>query len=308
VLMGDADDSYEFGHLSRYLEALDAGNNLVMGNRFRGGIQPGAMPPLHRYLGNPVLSLIGRVFFRVPARDFHCGLRAFRRDSILGLRLQTTGMEFASEMVVKAALMGLRIAEVPTTLKPDGRSRAPHLRTWRDGWRHLRFLLLYSPRWLFLYPGIAATFVGLATMLWLLPGARFVGHLRLDVDTLVYAVGLMLMGVHISIFAVCAKVFGIGEGLLPPDKNFDRWFRYITLETGVLAGAAMLLGGLGSAAYAFALWLRVGLGVLDAEHMLRITLPSAVLLLLGVEAIFASFFLSLMGTARQQATPPDPSD
>ena len=169
-MMADADASYHFEHLPRFLPKLDEGYDLVMGNRFAGGIEPGAMPPLHKYLGNPVLSAIGRVFFRIPVRDFHCGLRAFRRDSILKLNLRTTGMEFASEMVVKASLAGLRMTEVPTTLSPDGRSRPPHLRSWRDGWRHLRFLLLYSPRWLFFYPGIATLAVGLFASALLLPG------------------------------------------------------------------------------------------------------------------------------------------
>jgi len=304
LLMGDADDSYDFSHLPRFVTALDAGAEVVMGNRFLGGIKPGAMPPLHRYLGNPVLSMLGRVLFRVPAGDFHCGLRAFRKDSIQRLGLQTTGMEFASEMVVKASLMGLRIDEVPTTLQPDGRTRAPHLRTWRDGWRHLRFLLLYSPRWLFLYPGIAAALLGLAATLWLLPGERVVAGLRFNVDTLTYAVGLMLMGVHICVFAVCAKVFGISEGLLPPDAGFSRWLRYITLETGLIAGVLLLLTGFGSLGYSLVLWHRAGFGTLDATRMLRITLPSAATLMLGVEAVFASFFLSLMGMARQKATPP----
>ena len=160
ILMADADDSYDFGHLTRFLAALDAGADLVVGNRFRGGIKPGAMPFLHRYLGNPVLSYLGRLLFRIPVSDFHCGIRGFRKDAMLRVNLRTTGMEFASEMIVKSSLMGLKISEVPTTLSPDGRTRAPHLRTWRDGWRHLRFLLLYSPRWLFLYPGLAATLVG----------------------------------------------------------------------------------------------------------------------------------------------------
>jgi len=308
ILMGDADDSYDFSHLPRFVAELDKGTDLVMGNRFLGGIKPGAMPPLHRYLGNPVLSIIGRVFFKVPARDFHCGLRAFRRKSIQSLDLQTTGMEFASEMVVKASLMGLRITEVPTTLSPDGRSRAPHLRTWRDGWRHLRFLLLYSPRWLFLYPGILATLVGLAATAWLLPSARTVGALRFDVDTLTYAVGLTLMGAHICVFAVCAKVFGISEGLLPPDPGFSRLFRYLNLETGIMAGLMLFFMGLGSMGYSLQVWYHTGFGILDATRMLRITLPSAGLLMLGVEAIFGSFFLSLLGLARHRATPPAPQE
>ena len=169
VMMADADASYHFEHLPRFLPRLDEGYDLVMGNRFAGAIERGAMPPLHKYIGNPILSAVGRIFFSIPVRDFHCGLRAFRRDRILGLNLRTTGMEFASEMVVKSGLAGLRMTEVPTTLSPDGRSRPPHLRSWRDGWRHLRFLLLYSPRWLFFYPGLAALAVGVALAAALLP-------------------------------------------------------------------------------------------------------------------------------------------
>src|SRR5882762_10355162 len=187
IIMGDADDSYDFSALGPFIEQLRAGFDLVMGNRFIGGIKPGAMPPLHRYLGNPLLTFIGRLFFRSPIRDFHCGLRGFSKEAFLKLDLQTTGMEFASEMVVKATLQHLRLTEVATTLSPDGRSRPPHLRSWRDGWRHLRFLLLYSPRWLFLYPGLAALVVGLLGTLWLLPEARTVGGITLDVHTLLYA-------------------------------------------------------------------------------------------------------------------------
>ena len=303
VMMADADASYHFEHLPRFLPKLDEGYDLVMGNRFAGGIEPGAMPPLHKYLGNPVLSTIGRVFFRIPVRDFHCGLRAFRRDSILKLNLRTTGMEFASEMVVKASLAGLRMTEVPTTLSPDGRSRPPHLRSWRDGWRHLRFLLLYSPRWLFFYPGIAALAVGLFASALLLPGPlpiHFAGATHtLDVDTLTYALGLVLIGAHITVFAVSARVFGTQEGFLPRNAAYDRVFKTFTLETGLLAGCFLLLLGAGLMVYALFLWHAAGFGNLSAPRMLRLTLPSATLILLGVEAIFASFFLSLLGLNRR---------
>src|SRR6202789_278413 len=250
ILMADADASYDFGQLPRFLTKLEEGNDLVMGNRFGGEIKPGAMPPLHRYLGNPVLSFIGRLFFNIPARYFHCGIRAFRRDSMLDRDLRTTGMEFASEMVVKSSLAGLRLAEVPTTLSPDGRTRAPHLRTWRDGWRHLRFLLLFSPRWLFLIPGVVTFFVGVLLSLWLIPGPRTVGRWTLDVDTLTYALGLVLIGAHISVFAVSARVFGTHEGFLPPNPKFERIFKYINLEVGLLFVAALLLLGLVILVYA----------------------------------------------------------
>ena len=202
VLMGDSDDSYDFGHPHRFLEPLREGADLVMGNRFRGGIEPGAMPFLHRYLGNPVLSLIGRVFFRVPSGDLYCGLRAFNRESILKLNLRSKGMEFAHEMVVRSALSGYRIVEIPTTLRPDGRNRPPHLRTWRDGWRTLRFLLLYSPRWLFLYPGAVLIVLGLAGSAWLLQGPQFIRGVGLDVHTLLYAFVSVLLGFQLVAFAV----------------------------------------------------------------------------------------------------------
>ncbi len=299
VMMADADASYHFEHLPRFLPRLDEGYDLVMGNRFAGGIESGAMPPLHRYLGNPVLSAVGRIFFSIPVRDFHCGLRAFRRDSILALHLRTTGMEFASEMVVKSSLAGLRMTEVPTTLSPDGRSRPPHLRSWRDGWRHLRFLLLYSPRWLFFYPGLATLTLGLVLSAALLPGPLTLGVYTFDVDTLTYALGLVLIGAHITVFAVSAKVFGTQEGFLPPNPRFERLFKIVTLETGLLFGCLLLLIGVGMLGYAVYLWRDAGFGDLSPTRMLRLTLPSATLLMLGVEAIFASFFLSLLGLNRR---------
>lgn len=298
VLMADADASYHFEHLPRFLPKLEEGYDLVMGNRFSGTIEPGAMPPLHRYLGNPVLSSIGRIFFSIPVRDFHCGLRAFRRDSILALGLRTTGMEFASEMVVKASLARLRLGEVPTTLSPDGRSRPPHLRSWRDGWRHLRFLLLFSPRWLFLFPGIFSFLIGLAISLWLIGGPRTIGHWTFDVDTLTYALGLVLIGAHISVFAVSAKVFGTQEGFLPRNPQFEKIFEYINLEVGLLFGCALLLAGFGILGYALWLWHAAGFGHMSPQRMLRLTLPSATCFMLGVEAIFGSFFLSLLGMNR----------
>jgi glycosyltransferase involved in cell wall biosynthesis len=303
ILMADADASYHFDHLPRFLPKLNEGFDLVMGNRFAGAIEPGAMPPLHRYLGNPVLSAIGRIFFSIPVRDFHCGLRAFRRDPILALNLRTTGMEFASEMVVKSSLAGLRMTEVPTTLSPDGRNRPPHLRSWRDGWRHLRFLLLYSPRWLFFYPGILCLTLGLFLSAALLPGPVPV-HLgshafTLDVDTLTYALGLILIGAHITVFAVSAKVFGTQEGFLPPNRKLERLFKFITLETGLLFGCFLLLLGASILGYALYLWHATGFGNMSPTRLLRLTLPSATAFMLGVEVIFGSFFLSLLGLNRR---------
>ena len=299
ILMADADDSYDFGHLPRFVEALDSGKELVMGNRFKGGIINGAMPPLHRYLGNPVLSFIGRLFFNVPIGDFHCGIRAFRADSMRGLNLRTTGMEFASEMVVKSSLQKLAIGEVPTTLQPDGRTRAPHLRTWRDGWRHLRFLLMYSPRWLFFYPGVFLTLIGLALSSWLIGGERHIGRLSFDVDTLAYALGILLIGAQITVFAVSAKVFGTREGFLPVNPTFEKVLDTVSLENGLILGVLLLLAGLGTGIYAVMQWHAAGFGAITATRMLRLTLPSACALMLGVEAIFASFFIGLLQIHRR---------
>ena len=205
VAMGDSDDSYDFLGLMPFLLRLRDGEQLVMGNRFKGGIMPGAMPPLHRYLGNPVLSFAGRLFYNAPIGDFHCGLRAFDRAAILNLGLKTTGMEFASEMVVKAQLSGLRLAEVPTTLSPDGRSRPPHLRSWRDGWRHLKFLLTFAPKALFFYPGLALALAGIIGLLALLPGSVSVGSVRLGVTTMLFSAASVIIGAQLMSFAVVAR-------------------------------------------------------------------------------------------------------
>ena len=299
VIMGDADDSYDFTNLMPFIEKLREGYDLVMGNRFKGGIRPGAMPPLHRYLGNPVLTFIGRLFFGSPSGDFHCGLRGFNRDAILGLDLQTTGMEFASEMVVKATLNGLRITEVPTTLSPDGRSRPPHLRSWRDGWRHLRFLLMYSPRWLFLYPGILLMLVGSILGFCLLPRSRQVGGVVLDVQTLLYAAMAVVIGFQAVLFAVFTKVFVISEGLIPEDPHLNRLFRHITLETGLIIGVLLLLAGLAGSIYAVADWGLHAFGPLDPSRTLRWVIPSVTALVLGCQVILSSFFLSVLGLKRR---------
>src|SRR5271166_2289565 len=225
VLMADSDDSYDFSHIPRFVTKLRAGSDLVMGNRFRGGIIDKAMPPLHRYLGNPVLTGIGRLFFRSPCGDFHCGMRAFRKDSFLRMDIRSTGMEFASEMVVKATLLRMEIGEVPTTLSPDGRSRPPHLRTWRDGWRHLRFLLMYSPRWLFLYPGVGLMVAGAIMMAWLLPAPRTIGGVTFGIHTLFYASLGVVVGFHSALFYIFARLYGMREGLAPPDPRFLRMTR-----------------------------------------------------------------------------------
>lgn len=299
VVMADSDDSYDFRHIPRFVEQLRKGHDLVMGNRFRGGIKDGAMPFLHRYLGNPVLTAIGRLFFGSSARDFHCGLRAFRKDSYHSMDIRSTGMEFASEMVVKASLLRMSVSEVPTTLSPDGRSHSPHLRTWHDGWRHLRFLLMYSPRWLFLYPGLASILLGLGVCLWLLPGPRRIGNVVFDVHTLAYAFGSMLVGFQLLAFAVFTKVFAITEGLLPEDPRLNRLFVYVKLETGLVAGAVLVLLGIGSSFYAVSSWARTSFGPMNTENLLRIVLPAVFALVLGAQVIFSSFFLSILGLRRR---------
>jgi glycosyltransferase involved in cell wall biosynthesis len=299
VIMGDADDSYDLGGLGPFVEALRGGADLVMGNRFAGGIAPGAMPPLHRYLGNPVLSFIGRLFFRSRIGDFHCGMRGFRRDAVLGLGLRTTGMEFASEMVVKATLAGLTVAEVPTTLSPDGRSRPPHLRTWRDGWRHLRFLLLYSPRWLFLYPGVVVMTLGLVLGVALLPGPVEFGDRALDVTALLFAMAMVLVGFQAIVFAVFARAFAMNEGLLPVSQGLERAFRTVTLERGLVIGGLALVVGLALAGYSLVEWGSNDFGALDTREAIRVAVPAATLIVLGFETVMASFFLSLLGLARR---------
>lgn len=299
VLMADADDSYNFAHIPRFLEKLRNGADLVMGNRFAGGIGPGAMPPLHKYLGNPVLSWMGRTLFHTPVGDFHCGIRAFSKSAYESLALRTTGMEFASEMVVKASLQKQNIVEVPTTLQKDGRSRPPHLKTWRDGWRHFRFLLLYSPRWLFLFPGLTLMLGGFGLMAWLMPAERPLGHVNLGVDTLAYAAAAVLLGFQLVFFGVAAKVFAITEGLLPEDESFDRWFQYITLETGLIAGVLLLLVGIGIAVSSVVGWAHTGYGPLPPVEMMRRTLPAMLCLMLGTQVCFGSFFLSLLGLRRR---------
>ena len=294
VIMGDADDSYALEDIDPFVAELRAGTQLVMGNRFEGGIAPGAMPPLHRHLGNPVLSFLGRLFFRNDIGDFHCGLRGFDRDAVLALDLRTTGMEFASEMVVKASLFGLSIGEVPTTLRPDGRSHPPHLRTWRDGWRHLRFLLVYSPRWLFLYPGLVLFVLGLLASLWLLPEPRSVGGPVLDLQALVFTTLAMLAGAQALWFAVLAKSVAISEGLLPEDSRFRRFLEVVSLERVVAVGGLVLLVGLLGLVVAVIRWAPAGFGPLDIESSLRGTLVASALVFLGFQAVLSGFLLSLV--------------
>jgi glycosyltransferase involved in cell wall biosynthesis len=298
-IMGDSDLSYDFENLDAYIEKLRQGYDLVMGNRFKGSIEVGAMPWKNRYLGNPILSAIGRILFDTEVGDFHCGIRGFSKIAFQKMDLRTTGMEFASEMVIKARLMGLRMTEVPSILSPDGRSRPPHLLPYRDGWRHLRFMLLHSPRWLFLYPGTALILMGLAGCAWLLPGPRVIHGVGFDVHTLLYAFVSILLGFQLITFAVFTKVFAISEGLLPEDPRLNRAFRYITLESGLAAGGLLIVMGISGSIFAVSGWAKESFGALDAGRMLRIVMPAVFSLTLGVQIVCGSFFLSILGLRRR---------
>ena len=299
VIMGDSDDSYDFSNLLPFVEKLRAGYELVMGNRLTGGIRPGAMPWKNRWIGTPALSAIGRLFFRCPVGDFNCGLRAFSADAFRKMALRTTGMEFASEMIVKATLLKLKIAEVPTTLSPDGRSRPPHLRPWRDGWRHLRFMFLYSPRWLFLYPGLLLTLLGGITGAWLIPQPRTVGDITLDIHTLLFCAVGVLVGFQAILFAIFSKTFAITEGLLPRDIKMDKVFAAFHLESWLVAGILLVMIGMVEAFRGISVWERHGFGPLIPAHVMRIAIPSGLSLALGFQIVFSAFFLSLLRMARR---------
>ncbi len=300
VIMGDSDDSYDFSSLNLFLEKLRQGNDLVMGNRFKGGIMKGAMPFIHRYLGNPVLSFIGRLFFKTPVGDFHCGLRGFRQDIVARLSLQTLGMEFASEMIVKASLFNLKIAEVPATLSMHGRTRRPHLRTWRDGWRHLRFLLMHSPKWLFYIPGISLFFLGLLLMLLtVLKPFEIVKGIYFDTNTLIFASVFIITGFSCITLGLFTRTYATEEGFLPKQKLDDRIEKFFTLEIGVLMGLIILLSGIAGSFYSFYIWQQAKFGNLDYKEILRIVVPSATLILLGTQLLFSSFFLGILKIKRK---------
>ncbi len=299
IIMGDADDSYDFSEADRFVKRFQAGDDLVMGCRLPvggGTIMPGAMPWKNHWLGNPILSFIGRLFFKCPAHDFHCGLRGFTRTAYEKMELQTTGMEFASEMVIKARLKQLKISEVPITLHPDGRSRPPHLKPWRDGWRHLRFMLLYSPRWLFLMPGLLLSALGVVMAAVLAVDSLKIGGVVLDVGTLMMACLAAVVGFQLTAFAFYTKVFAMAEGLLPEDPKFNRLFDFFTLEKGIAVSLLVLAAGLGLLLRSVWLWKQAQFGPLPSmEENLRRIIPAATLILLGVQSIFSCFFLSVLG-------------
>ncbi len=304
IIMGDSDDSYNFSDLDAFVSRLRDGYDLVMGNRFKGEIKPGAMPWKNRYIGNPILSNIGKALFPSVIGDFHCGIRGFSKDAFERMNLRTTGMEFASEMVIKATQMKMRLAEVPTTLSPDGRSRPPHLRPYRDGWRHLRFMLLFSPNWLFLYPGVLLMVVALILGVALENGPVNLPGVQLDVNTLIYCAFALLIGFQAVLFSILSRIYSIQENLYPTPRSYRQLFQYFTLERGLLFGAALTLIGFGTAIYTVAVWKHQAFGALDLARVARIVLPAATSMALGVELILSSFLLSTLGLSIRHNHPP----
>lgn len=299
VIMGDSDDSYDFERLDAFVERLRAGDELVMGNRFAGGIAPGAMPWHHRYIGNPLLSFIGRLFFGSSVRDFHCGLRGFHRERILALGLCSSGMEFASEMVVKATLARLRIAEVPTTLRPDGRDRPPHLRSFRDGWRHLRFLLLHCPRWLFLYPGLALLLAGWLAIAALTVGPVRVGSIVLDIHTMLYSAAGAILGLQLLTFSVIAHLAAYGRGLIAEIPTHVAWLtQQMSVERGLVAGGTIFAAGLALAAWTLVGWASTDFRALDPTLVMRSAIPAVTLIASGALVGFCAFVVSLLAPGR----------
>lgn len=293
VIMGDSDDSYDFSNLMPFVEKLREGYDLVMGNRFKGGIEKGAMPPLHKYLGNPVLSTIGRILYKSPIKDFHCGLRGYNRESILSLNLHTTGMEYASEMVVQATLHKLKICEVPTTLKKDGRDRPPHLKSWSDGWRHLTFLLMHAPNWLFLYPGILFFTIGIIFSTIITINPIIIGTIRFDINTLLYFTISTIVGFQLIIFYLLTKKYAAITKFIPVTK-FDTHILKFTMNKGIFIGAILILIGIISSIISIIIWQNTGYGDLDASKMLRLTMPILTTFVCGIQLMFSSFFLGIL--------------
>ncbi len=295
IVMGDADDSYDFTEVPRFVAKWREGYEVVMGNRFKGEIKPGAMPWHHKYIGNPILSSMVKILFRTSIGDSHCGMRGFTKDAYLRMDLRTTGMEFASEFVIKAAKLGVKMAEIPITLWPDKRGRPPHLRSFRDGWRHLRFMLMYAPNWLFLGPGMSLVIAGLALVIWLLPGQRFIGNIGFDIHSLFFGVIFTLLGVQIISIGMFAKIFSYTEQFDHSNVGLSRWLKRISLESGLIAGVILALVGFFSDVGIFWQWARGGFGPL-AE--MRWLLFWSMLFFIGMQVVFSSFFLSMLGVSR----------
>jgi len=295
VVIADADDSYDWSGMGPYIERLQAGADLVVGNRFRGGIGPGAMPPLHRYFGNPVLSWIARALHGAPIGDFHCGMRALRRSAWTSMRTHTPGMEFATEMILNSVNARLRVCEVPTTLVKDGRDRPPHLRSWRDGWRHLRLMLMLSPRWLMLYPGLCLIALGSAAELAILRGPIIVHGVGFDIHTMLYAAGATVLGVQLTLFSLLARTVGVLKKLLPMTRRLEMFLRVFTLDRGILLGSALCFAGFWLAVHSVTSWAHAHLSALNPTTMMRVAIPSVTLMITGAEIVFASFLLEFIG-------------
>jgi glycosyltransferase involved in cell wall biosynthesis len=295
LIMGDADESYDFGDAMKFVTRLRAGDDLVMGNRFRGAIMPGAMPTKNRYVGNPVLTWIGRILFKCPVSDFHCGLRAFTKSAYELMDIRATGMEFASEIVVKATLRNMRISEVPITLYKDGRSRSPHLRPWRDGWRHLRFMLCLSPRWTLFVPGAALMLVGLVIGSLVASGPLVIGRTGFDVHTLIAASLALIVGYMWITTALAMRFFGLTTEIGPPSERLQRLFRIFTLERGLLAGGLAVALGVGLILWLVAHWARRNFGELDVRVTIRPMIVGSTLIALGVQTVLMSLVYSMLG-------------
>jgi glycosyltransferase involved in cell wall biosynthesis len=300
IIMGDADDSYDFSKLELFINKLNEGADFVIGNRFKGGIEKNAMPFLHKYLGNPVLSFLGRLFFNSKIGDFHCGLRGFTKEAYQKLELTTSGMEFASELIVKAHLNNLTIAEVPTVLHKDGRNRKPHLNTWQDGWRHLRFLLLYSPKWLFFYPSIFMMLAGFIISLSLIITPIKIGNIVFDVHTLLYSTSLFIIGFQFFVFYGLTKVFAVTHKLLPKSDRYDTIFKYISLEKGIIIGFLFTIIGIILSIYGFSIWSKENFGQLNVTKTLRIIIPAVSIIVIGIQIFLFSFFFSILGLRNEK--------
>ena len=295
IIMADADDSYDFSNLNPYVIKLREGNDLVMGNRFKGGIRKGAMPFIHRYLGNPVLSFLGRLFFKIPIGDFHCGLRGFSKEAFYTMNLQTSGMEFASEMIVKSKLNGLKITEVPTILSPDGRTRPPHLNTWQDGWRHLRFLLLYSPNWLFLIPGLVLLCIGFILSVLLLIKPLEINSITLDVHSLLYSSSFIIIGFQFVLFYALTKIYAVENDLLPKSNRYNKLFKFLNLEKGLIIGGLIIIIGVILTVTSINIWGQSNFLQMEPTKLLRYVIPAIVSLQLGTQIVLFSLFFSILG-------------
>ena len=300
IIMGDADDSYDFSKLELFINKLNEGADFVIGNRFKGGIEKNAMPFLHKYLGNPVLSFLGRLFFNSKIGDFHCGLRGFTKEAYQKLELTTSGMEFASELIVKAHLNNLTIAEVPTILHKDGRNRKPHLNTWQDGWRHLRFLLLYSPKWLFFYPSVFMMLLGFICSLFLIIAPIKIGNIVFDVHTLLYTTSLFIIGFQFFVFYGLTKVFAVTHKLLPKSDRYDTIFKFISLEKGIVIGFLFTIIGIILSINGFTIWSKENFGPLNVTETLRIIIPAVSIIVVGIQIILFSFFFSILGLRNEK--------